>query len=378
LEVRLRAGARILTLERSLWQGQQEIQAINAQLQQNVERQSLINQLLRSLASSLDFTAGLRGAVIPLQSLFQASRAVVRLVERETETLAVVAEHCALDIAPLGTLSFPLAALPTADTPEQQSVQAITDLTVAAAWPDSLRRLSEEFAVCSLLSEPLFMQGLWFGDISLHQCDAVRQWRAEEQQLLKTVAQQISVVAVNSELHRKVQEQSVRDALTGLFNRRYFDESLSLEFERASRYNQPLTLVMVDLDYLKQINDEQGHLAGDAAIRQIGAILSQKSRKVDIATRFAGDEFAVLLPQTPLVGGQTASEHWRHAIHQCRVGAHRLSASIGVATYPLHADSPEALLQAADQALYRAKREGRNRVCEARANETAKSHSDRR
>jgi diguanylate cyclase (GGDEF)-like protein len=108
-----------------------------------------------------------------------------------------------------------------------------------------------------------------------------------------------------------------------------------------------------------------GHLAGDAAIQMTGETLLKQSRRVDIATRYGGEEFVVILPQTALAGGKAASEHWRQAIHQCVVGEHRLSASLGVASFPEHGTTPERLLKAADIAMYRAKHEGRNRVCVA-------------
>ncbi|MFN7927218.1 MAG: diguanylate cyclase [Blastocatellia bacterium] len=367
LAVRLHAGQRILALERSLLQGKIAMQQANEQLQKSVEREYLLNQLLRSLTSSLDFEACLRGAVLPLQTLFQASRAVVRLVSKDAQSLRFVAEQCALGTEPIGDYTLPVEHEAGWEDADYNSAQVISDLAEATAdsHPYTLQKLAQRYDVRAVLSEPLIMQGLWFGDISLHQCAVPRVWSADERQLLKTVAQQISVVAVNSELHRKVQEQSVRDGLTGLFNRRYFDESLAFEFERASRYGQPLTLVMIDLDFLKKINDEMGHLAGDDAIRKIGEILAKQSRRVDIPARYGGEEFAVILPQTPLAGGKAASEHWRQAINQCLIGNHRLSASLGIASFPLHAQTPELLLQAADLALYRAKREGRNRVCEA-------------
>lgn len=367
LAVRMRAGLRVLELERSLLQEKAATQQVNEQLQKSVEREYLINQLLRSLTSSLDFEACLRGAVLPLQSLFNASRAIVRLVSQEAQSLRLVAEHCAPGLAAIGEATLPVEHAEGWEDADYNSVQVISDLSQfsSSAHPYALQTLAQQHRVQAILCEPLVMQGLWFGDISLQQCDAPRAWLADEQQLLKTIAQQISVVAVNSELHRKVQEQSVRDGLTGLFNRRYFEESLQIEFERASRYGQPLTLVMLDLDYLKKINDQMGHLAGDDAIRKIGEILLQKSRRVDIATRYGGEEFAVILPQTPITGGKAASENWRQAINQCLIGDHQLSASLGIATFPLHAQTPAALIQAADTALYRAKREGRNRVCEA-------------
>lgn len=366
LEVRLRAGERILALEQSLLQGKLEIQQINEQLRKSFERQSLINQLLRSLTSSLDFEVGLRGAVIPLRELFTASRVIIRLVNHEFQHLSIVAEDCSPEVAPMGSLSFPFELSEDQEEPANGSIQVVSDFRnqLIASDQSMSPSLLDSADVKAVLCEPLIMQGLWFGDISLHQ-NHPRHWSEDEIQLLKTVAQQISVVAINSELHRKVQQQSVRDGLTGLFNRRYFDESLKIEFERASRYNQPLTLAIIDLDNLKKINDELGHLAGDSAIRQIGETLHKHSRRVDIATRYGGDEFAVILPQTPWSGGQAATEHWRQAISKCLVENHQLTVSIGYATFPQHAATPEELIKAADIALYQAKKEGRNRVCGA-------------
>lgn len=367
LQMRLRAGERILDLEASLKEQKEATDAVNLQLQGSIERQRLINQLLGSLTSSLDFELVLRDAIIPLQALFKSSRAYIRLVNREQKTMRVGAEKCAVGIPPMGEISFPFEPTENDETEDFYSAAVIADLNGTLANKNRVvaRMMAHGFEVRSLLSEPLTMQGMWFGDIGLQQCRNVRHWSEEEIHLLKTIAQQISVVAVNSALHRKVQEQSVRDALTGLFNRRYFDEALTIEYERASRYNQPLTLVMVDLDHLKKINDEQGHLAGDAAIKQIGEVLLKQSRRVDIATRYGGEEFIVILPQTPLEGGVAASEHWRAAINHCYVGNIQLSASIGVASFPLHGSSIERLINAADNAMYRAKREGRNRVCAA-------------
>ncbi len=371
LRVRLRAGERLLNLEQSLTERQTEIVAVNRELQRNIDRQRLINQLLGSLTTSLDFEVVLQEAVNPLQALFNSSRACVRLVERETQTLRLAAEKCAPGIAPIGTISFPIETSADGDEISSNSLLASPNLSSAMTSDPrvSLRMLANGFGVTALLCEPLTMQGMWFGDLCLHQCQESREWTDEDIQLLKTLAQQISVVAVNAALHRKVQEQSVRDGLTGLYNRRYFDEVLISEFERASRYNQPLSLVMVDLDHLKIINDTMGHLAGDAAIKMTGETLLKQSRRVDIATRYGGEEFAVILPQTPMDGGKAASEHWRQTINQCVIGSHRLSASFGVASFPEHGTSPERLIRAADIAMYRAKLGGRNHVCVASAAE---------
>ena len=377
LYARLRAGERVIDLEASLTAGHQAIEDVNLQLRRSIDRQQLINRLLRSLTSSLDIETILREAAEPLRQLFGASRSVIRLVDRASETLALVSENCAPNTASMEGMSFPIEKAGEEAEASYNSSWVSSDLSQAGLSDQRVatKILAGGCAVKSILSEPLIQQDEWFGDIGLHQCDTTRTWSDAEIQLLSTISQQVSVVVANAKLHRKVQEQSVRDSLSGLHNRRYFDETFALECERANRYNQQLSLVIVDLDFLKRINDEMGHLEGDEAIRQTGAILSTQSRRIDIATRFGGEEFAVILPQTPLSGATAAAEHWCHAINQSLIGNIRLSASIGVASFPEHGNTPELLLQAADTALYQAKKEGRNRVCKATIREMEASHS---
>lgn len=369
LQVRIRAGERVLALERSLVERQQEIQAINQQLRRSVEREHLINQLLRLLNESLNLEVVLQKAVTPLQQLYAASRSFVRLYDGDSQVLRVASEHCAPGVAPMGQHTFfPLEQADGINEQKYNSLRVAEDLEREAERQPraSSAVLLHEFGVRALLSVPIVHQERWLGDVGLHQCDAPRRWTGEETSLLYTIAQQMAVVISNAELHRQVQEQSVRDGLTGLFNRRYFDQVLSREMERAVRYGQVVSLVMVDLDFLKSINDQYGHQAGDAAIKELGRVLARHSRRVDTPARYGGEEFAVILPQTSTSGAQTAAENWRRAFSQRTVaGAHPLSASLGVATYPHHANSLEGLIKAADRALYRAKREGRNRVCVA-------------
>lgn len=167
-------------------------------------------------------------------------------------------------------------------------------------------------------------------------------------------------------LQSQLREQAYRDPLTGLYNRRYFDPSLLRELARCAREGQPLSLVMIDLDHFKQINDGYGHQAGDEVLRVLSRLLQQQVRASDIACRFGGEEFLVLLPSaTPQVAGERVDE-WRRAFAACAVksGEREVHATLsaGVAGFPVHALTPEELLRRADAALYRAKTSGRNRV----------------
>jgi diguanylate cyclase (GGDEF)-like protein len=160
------------------------------------------------------------------------------------------------------------------------------------------------------------------------------------------------------------------DPLTGLANRRRFMEELEQEVERSERYGRPLSVVALDLDHFKSVNDSHGHAAGDDVLREAAQALQSVCRDVDLAARMGGEEFSLLLPETDIPGARIVAERVRERIagaaHRSPAGqAFRVTASLGVATVKPGA-SGEALLQAADEALYRAKDAGRNRVMLAR------------
>jgi len=142
------------------------------------------------------------------------------------------------------------------------------------------------------------------------------------------------------------------DALTGLANRGSFERALANEVERARRYSRPLALLICDLDAFKARNDTNGHAAGDAALTRVGAALRSLSRASDLAARIGGDEFAVILPETPESGALAFAEKLRRALAD---GADSLSLSIGIAILTDESSAPKALFEAADRSLYRAK-----------------------
>ena len=157
---------------------------------------------------------------------------------------------------------------------------------------------------------------------------------------------------------------SVIDSLTGLYNNAYFKELLAQEIKRAERYRHPISLLMIDIDDFKKWQDKRGHLAGDRALKEIGSLLKSLVRGVDIVSRYGGEEFAILMTETPKEGAFIASERRRKAREglRCQNGKDPLTVSIGVAEFPKDATKPEELIEKADMALYRAKREGKNRT----------------
>lgn len=177
---------------------------------------------------------------------------------------------------------------------------------------------------------------------------------------------QHQIEAIQS-LQAQLTEQANRDPLTGLYNRRYLNDSLQREFDRCARDGAPLSLLLIDLDHFKLVNDRHGHTKGDEVLRQVSAILGQEMRSSDICCRYGGEEFLLVLPYVGLDAAQDRAEYCRRRIegHHWLVGeqAFAVTLSVGVACTPDAQMTPAELINLADQALYRAKAEGRNRVC---------------
>lgn len=193
-------------------------------------------------------------------------------------------------------------------------------------------------------------------------------WDAEE--LRARVAKSLRTQARLTQLSNQVgelQRLSSTDGLTGVHNHRHFQERLREEFRRAQRYDDPLALILLDLDHFKQVNDKHGHTTGDGVLREVAATLQASVRETDLVARYGGEEFAVLLPRTHLTGALSVAERVRRDLATLRVGpdgALQVTASLGVSSFPHRTVlSPEQLLLTADEALYRAKDEGRDRIC---------------
>lgn len=185
--------------------------------------------------------------------------------------------------------------------------------------------------------------------------------------LVKTAAEQLSMALSSLELQARLRVQSIREPLTGLFNRRYLEESLARELARCERRHMPLGLMMLDLDHFKRFNDLHGHAGGDALLSEFGRLLQALSRDEDIACRYGGEEFTLILPEADPITVQARAEAIRAGVEGMRV-THLgqelppVTVSIGVAMFPQHGGLGESLMRQADAALYRAKRAGRNRV----------------
>lgn len=225
---------------------------------------------------------------------------------------------------------------------------------------DDHRETSSEFAQAAV---PLVYKGDFVGFLLVRSDNPTRVWADNELMLLHTVADQLTVAVNQAHLFAQMEQQALTDALTGCYNRRSFDLQLERDLHLATRMRQPLSLIMLDLDNFKNINDRAGHETGDIALRMLADSLRAELRAVDTAVRFGGDEFAVILPQANIEGAMIVAERLRVRIEQTPVpGYGGMTASFGLATFPLHASSRDRLVVAADRALYNSKHFGRNRV----------------
>jgi diguanylate cyclase (GGDEF)-like protein len=229
---------------------------------------------------------------------------------------------------------------------------------------DSACRHVDPAAGCACRCLPIMAQDQTVGLLYLEERDMALALPLDDVNML---AESIGTTLGNLRLRDNLKDLSIRDALTGLFNRRHLQEMLSLELPRAARTGGPLSLVILDLDNFKKFNDTFGHDAGDMVLRALGGAITRNLRQGDVAFRYGGEEFMVVLPQTGATQGAAVAERIRTAVEALRLDydGRRLSgfsASLGVATFPECGDTAETLILAADRALYASKAGGKNRV----------------
>ena len=200
-----------------------------------------------------------------------------------------------------------------------------------------------------------------------------RPFSQRQRELFEYLTNQAAISIENVDLHETIQRQAVTDELTGLFNHRRFQEVMTAEVERTRRFGQELGLIMLDIDNFKRVNDTYGHLQGDLVLREVARALRESSREIDEPARYGGEEMAVALPQTGLAGRVRVRRARAPADRgapdrRCwtATGTLRVTASFGAASLPHSAKiDKDALVAAADAALYRAKRSGKNRTVKA-------------
>jgi diguanylate cyclase (GGDEF)-like protein len=339
-------------------------------MQRQTELEMATNRISSAISSTLELEAVLQSAVEEVGRALNARRAAVVLWQEGTnmpEGMSVYErpenpdgddnnidpqlEHVPGD--GLGTnrpdkLDSPSIGVDLRDAPSE-----------AQASKNGERRLTTP----GTLEVPISYRNTVIGVLVIEDDRNSRNWEDEEMLMVKTVSDQLSVAISHARLFRKVQTQAMTDALTGLYNHGYFQERLDRETKLADRNNDQVSLILLDLDHLKRINDSHGHRAGDAALCHVASIMQSTVREVDICARYGGEEFVVILPQCDRKSAIEVAERLRESICSSPIsGSEQVTASIGVATYPSGAKNKEELIEMADRAMYLAKAAGRNRV----------------
>jgi diguanylate cyclase (GGDEF)-like protein len=269
-------------------------------------------------------------------------------------------------LSQLGPSSGPLPSSPRAQSsPDLQGVERaswprVPNIRLAGAATEDGDGRSP--TPCSL-EVPITYRTNVIGVLLIEDDTAFRNWEDEEVLMVKTVSDQLSVAISHARLFRKVQKQAMTDALTGLYNHGYFQDRIDGETKLADRKNQQVSLILLDLDHLKRINDTHGHRSGDVTLCHVASLMKSNVREVDVCARYGGEEFVVILPECDRENAMVVAERLREAIASTplpRVG--QVTASIGVATYPTGAKNKDELVEMADRAMYLAKAAGRNRV----------------
>lgn len=218
------------------------------------------------------------------------------------------------------------------------------------------------FATRNILCAPLSSRGRTIGVIEMLNRKQDQGFSNVDLELVQILVNPAAVAIENAFLFQQTQMLTVQDDLTKLYNSRYLNKCLDFELQRAKRVLQPLSILFLDLDYFKHVNDRYGHLQGSQSLVQIGKIIKAAARKIDIVGRYGGDEFMLVLPATGPKGALAVAERIRKNVASYQLKELRMTASIGIASYPEHGDEKDVLIRMADKAMYWVKDHGKNGI----------------
>jgi diguanylate cyclase (GGDEF)-like protein len=323
----------------------------------------IFHDVAKALTSTLDLDTILQTIMEKMAAYFEpATWSLVMIDESSHETYYAASVgkgsegFAALRLSDGGTLTQWVIAHGEALVIENVNADPLID-------PDSRNEWFE--GSCSVVCVPVRTGGKVLGVIQLVNIDLQVYVRSE--MLLQTLADYAAIAIENARAVRRIQELSITDDCTGLYNARHLFTVLSEEVHRSARFGYEFTLLFLDLDHFKRVNDEHGHLIGSKLLAQVGECLRENLRLVDAAFRYGGDEFAILLPQTSRDAGLRVARRISRMFHHrpwlpdeaFRVD---LRASIGIATYPGDAATPQAVVQRADEMMYSVKQNGRDNI----------------
>ncbi len=340
--------------------GQLGVAIENARLfteeQRRARHLAFLNNISKMAISSEDAEQMMADIVREIQKIFRYDHIGIGIMDYATKDIEIKAEA--------GTTSLTLGrrvALGTgvlgkvARTRVSALVQSVGAGQLAGVLPESR----------AVLCLPISYGDTLLGVLNV-ESRAENAFAPQDVLILNTLADLLATALHNSFVFQKLQQQSITDGLTGIKTRRFFWEALSSEWKRASRSGRPFSVVLIDLDKFKEVNDSLGHLEGDLVLARVGRLLEQKCRQSNVVARYGGDEFIILMPETGIDQAQVLAERLRLWLAtDPMLEEHRITGSFGVATFPMHGFAMEELIRVADAGMYVSKRAGGNQVATA-------------
>ncbi len=326
------------------------------------EEAETLRQVSLVVAGLLDEREAIRKILELLGHVVACDTAVVVLKEG-ADTLRVVGEHQWKKNPSMLGMEFSIFGItPYAEVARRIEPRLVPD--AIARYPH-LSRDERSSYIRSWLGVPLIAHDDVLGVIAVHSM-LPNYFTQSNLRLLSAFGSHVSVAIANARLYEEAQRLAITDPLTQLFNRRYFFQIASLEFRRAVRHRTPLSVLMIDIDRFKRVNDTYGHQVGDVTLQKVAAACKHSIREIDILARYGGEEFVVLLPDTDARGARRVAQRLHETVggHPVQAGKHEIAVTVSVGGAVMTADTGEldVLIGRADQALYRAKQAGRNRV----------------
>jgi len=325
---------------------------------------SALHTATRALLSTLDIET-LLGQILDAATaaLPMAQKGTLHLIARDTGQLELRASIGYADPR-IKKFSYSESSGYVARAVRERQPLIIHDATQDIPNPRK-ELIPEMSAIQSAIVAPLILNDRVLGALSL-ESSVPAAFSQRDLHLLESIAATATNAILNAELHAEVQKLALTDALTGLYNRRGFYELGEREIERSFRFNHPLTVIMMDVDHLKEINDVHGHFTGDHVLRNIATRCVKQLRRIDILGRYGGDEFVILLPETPMRMGSLVAERLRRCVADAVIPKEneliQTSISLGVSGLTTDVTNLDALIKRADTAMYAAKQSGRNQV----------------
>ena len=359
-EIETRASMAQVERELSL---QADLKQVNQQLQAHIGEMELLLEVSKAVSGTLDLPEQLETLGKEICSRLAVEEFSVFLVDDASHQLVVEAVAGAAPANARG-MRFHLGEGITGEVAAKGQAIYVPDVEKDARY---LHYKGRRHGTGSFLAVPLRSKGRVLGvmNVSRARVDA---FSAQEIRLAEAIAAQAALAIANARLYQQTLELSFTDPLTGVANRRQLFLRLEQEFARSVRFGDALSIVMIDLDHFKKINDTQGHTVGDGVLRGVAMTLRRNVRRIDVVARYGGEEFCVLLPRVGKQEAREVAEKLRRAVDEAPLAGPesgeklRVTVSLGVATLGTDADDVAGLVERADSALYEAKRLGRDRV----------------